>query len=111
MMRTTRIELSCTALPADSRILRARGIEAVSALSRWELRILSADPDVDVEGIVGASIALRLVDEAEGTQRDMALIISDAAYVGEGRDGSHYDLELGPPEGLLAHRSGYRILP
>ncbi len=109
MMRTTRIELSCTALPADSRILRARGIEAVSALSRWELRILSADPDVDVEGIVGASIALRLVDEAEGTQRDMALIISDAAYVGEGRDGSHYDLELGPPEGLLAHRSGYRI--
>ncbi|MFO0759563.1 MAG: type VI secretion system tip protein TssI/VgrG [Byssovorax sp.] len=74
-----------------------------------DLALLCATPDVDASAAVGTPAALRLVDEIEGTSRDMGFVVTSLAYAGEGRDGSHYDLALGPPEGLLAHRAGNRI--
>ncbi len=90
-------------------MLSAHGVEGINVLPRWELRLLCSAPDVDVEAAVGTPAALQLVDEIEGSVRDMGFVVTDLAYTGEGRDGSHYHLTLGPPEGLLAHRAGNRI--
>lgn len=108
-MASIYIELGCAALPAGFRVVTSRGVEAINTLSRWEIGILLDGASVDAESVIGAPAALRIVDEDEGTQRDIGLVVSNFVHDEEGRDGSHYTVELAPAEWLLTRRSGYRI--
>jgi type VI secretion system secreted protein VgrG len=104
------VELGCGALPADARVVHTRGREAINALSRWEIRLLVPEGTaVDTDGAVGAPAALRVVDEGEGTRRTIGLIVTAVSHDEDGRDGSYYTVELGPPELLLTRRAGYRV--
>ncbi|MEP7120065.1 MAG: type VI secretion system tip protein TssI/VgrG [Byssovorax sp.] len=108
-MASIYIELGCAALPDGFRVVTSRGVEAINALSRWEIGIVLESAPVDAESVIGAPAALRLVDDDEGTHRDLGLVVSNFVHEEEGRDGSHYTVELAPAEWLLTRRSGYRI--
>lgn len=109
-MAIVHVELGCEALPSEARVVTTRGHEAINALSRWELRILVPEGTaIDPDSVIGAPAALRVVDEGEGTQRDLGLIVTHLAHEEDGRDGSYYAVELAPPEMLLTRRAGYRV--
>jgi type VI secretion system secreted protein VgrG len=108
-MATTYVQLSCASVPEGLRILGAKGTEGIDALTRWEIRFISEAAITAPEEVLGAAAALRLIDEAEGSHRDIALVVTDLVHEGEGRDGDHYTLALAPPEWFLTRRSGYRI--
>jgi type VI secretion system secreted protein VgrG len=108
-MATVSIDLACSALPAPFRVTRARGVEAINALSRWEIGILSPEADIDFASLIGAPAAVKIIDEAEGTSRLVGLVLAEIAHDEESRDGHHYTVVLAPPEHLLDLRSGYAI--
>src|SRR5262245_20796416 len=107
-MTTIGVELSCQALGDEVRVLACHGSEAMNALPRWDLRVLLPEA-VDPEPAVGSSAALRIVDGAEGGGRLLDLIVISVAHEEDGRDGSIFSLELGPPAWLLTRRSQHRI--
>ncbi len=109
-MATVCVELGCNALPAGFRVVTTQGREAINALPRWEVRILvPEDVALDPDSAIGAPAALRIVDEEEGTQRDIGLLVTDLHHEEDCRDGAHYLVELAPAEALLTHRAGYRV--
>lgn len=101
------VELACAALPADFRILACHGSESMNAIPRWDLRVV-VGAAFDAEGALGTSAVVRLFDDAEGSVRFVDLIVISAAHEEDGRDGSIYTIELGPPAWLLTRRSGYK---
>ncbi len=109
-MPSQHAKLLCDALPAGFYTLSAAGTEAVSKLSRWEVAIVCDEPALDLEGMLGASAALQLVDELEGAARFIPLVVAAGAYDEESRDGHQYTLTLVAREELLSLRGGYRVL-
>lgn len=89
-------------------VVRAAGIEAMSALPQWSIDVLSPDPALDLEPLAGARATLTFHDESGGS-RTTELLITEAAYAGPYRDGHRYSLDLSAPARLLTLRSGYRI--
>ena len=108
-MTTTTIELGGGALPEGLHVVRARGAEGINVLPRWEVAVLLADGRLHAEDVVGSSVALRIVDGAEETSRNVDLLVTDLHHDGEGRDGGRYTLELSAPIALLGQRFGYRV--
>lgn len=108
-MATTYVQIGCKALPTDMRVVSTRGSEAVNALSTWQVRLLGEAGSTISDDAVGAPATLRLVDEPEGTHRDLGLIVTDVADDGEGRDGSHFTITLAPPIWLLTRRAGFHV--
>ena len=109
-MMDVHVELGCEALPVGFAVVRTSGREAMNTLSRWEVRILVPEgAALDPESVIGAPAALRIIDDGEGTQRDVGLVVTDLVHEEDGRDGAHYLIELGPHEALLTRRAGYRV--
>jgi type VI secretion system secreted protein VgrG len=100
--------LLCDAFPEGFRTLTAAGTEAVSKLSRWDVRVVCDDPAVDLAAALGQPATLQLVDELEGTARVIPLLVEAAAYEDESRDGHRYAVTLAAREELLGLRGGYR---
>ncbi|UQA63176.1 type VI secretion system Vgr family protein [Polyangium aurulentum] len=99
--------LACGAL-GDVTIVEARGIEAMSALPRWTVDVLSADPQLDLEALLWEPATLGLRDDLGG-MREIPLLVTEARYGGAYRDGHRYRLTLGVAAAALELRSGYRI--
>lgn len=101
--------IECSSLPEDRRVIRARGVEAINELSRWEVTFVSADQGVDLEAVIGAQAVLRLVDGRTGNVRSAGLVVTDLVYEGSERAGHRYVAVLAPFEHRLTLRSGYRV--
>lgn len=99
--------MACAALPQDFTVLACHGSESMNALPRWDVRI-GTPAAFDAEAVIGTSAVLRLLDAAENSVRFIDLIVISVVHDEDGRDGSVYALELGPPEWLLTRRAGYR---
>lgn len=99
--------LSCDALGPAS-VIRAHGVEAMSALPRWTLDVLSDDPAVDLVKLVGAPATLAFGDDG-GATRAVPLVVKQASFAGSHRDGHRYRLELSVGLAKLSVRAGYRI--
>ncbi|WP_437840099.1 type VI secretion system Vgr family protein [Sorangium sp. So ce1153] len=90
-------------------VLRARGREAMNALSDWEVEVLAADGPLDTADLLGTAVTLVLEDAQDEAARAIALVVTDAIFTAEATDGLVYTIRLAPPEWLLTLRSGYRI--
>jgi type VI secretion system secreted protein VgrG len=102
-----RAALVCKALgPAE--VVRARGVEAMNALPRWTLDVLSTDHAVDLQAVIGADAEVAFADEGGGT-RTVQLRVTHGSYAGAHGDRSRYGLELSTRASPLLLRSGYRI--
>ncbi|APR80673.1 Hypothetical protein A7982_06020 [Minicystis rosea] len=101
--------LACDALPEGLRTVRISGTEAMNALSRWEVSILVDDPTIDPDAVIGQPATLSLVDDMEGSARNVGLVVTGVAFEGIGRDGAHYTVTLGSLLWFLTLRSGYRV--
>lgn len=102
------LEIDSAALgPCEVRSASAE--EAMNALPRWELSVLSERGDLDIDAAPGAPATLRLLDELEGSSRQIDLILVEIAYEGEERIGHRYTLSLSAPLWTLTQRSGYRV--
>ncbi len=98
---------SCAALGPAS-VIRARGVETMSALPHWSVDVLSDDPAIDLAKLVGAPATVALGDDGGGT-RVVALMVREASFAGSHRDGHRYHLELSVQLARLSQRAGYRI--
>ncbi|MEJ7732526.1 MAG: type VI secretion system tip protein TssI/VgrG, partial [Polyangiaceae bacterium] len=103
------VQLACEALGTDHRTVAVVGTEAMNALPRWEVHVLTPAPDLDSEAIVGATATLSLVDEIEGSVRVIGLVVTDVAFQGVGRDGAHWSVTLSSLAWFTTLRSGYRV--
>src|SRR5262245_17910804 len=108
-MTPTTATIECDALPDDHEIVAVCGVEAMNALPRWTVSFVTADAQVDLEHLLGANAIVRLADAEEKSARPISLIVSDATYDGETRDGHRYVLSLSARASLLTLRSGYRM--
>lgn len=103
-----RVELVCS-LPADAVAYAASGFEAANRLSRWEVRVICQSADVDLDALIGTPATLKLQDDWEATERHIDLVIVDATYQREQRDGHHFAIGLSEAEYVCTLRSGYRV--
>jgi type VI secretion system secreted protein VgrG len=102
-----RIVLECSTLgPVD--VTRAHGVEAMNALPRFRVDVLSSDGALDLAPLIGADAALAFADE-EGGERRVPLLVSHAFYVGAHKDGFRYALNLSARVSPLVLRCGYRV--
>ena len=91
------------------RVVRARGVEAMSALPAWKVDVLSSRADVDLEALLQQNAAIELTDDGKGPARVIPLLVTHASYAGPLRDEHRYALELSASVWPLGLRSGYRI--
>lgn len=102
------LEMDSVALgPCD--VLSATGEEAMNALPRWDVEVLSERGDLDLDRAPGSPARLRFMDELEGSSRTIDLVIVEIAYEGEERAGHRYTLSLSAAPWTLTLRSGYRV--
>ncbi|MDI1477251.1 type VI secretion system tip protein TssI/VgrG [Polyangium sp. y55x31] len=106
---TIELELVSDALPEGTRILRARGVEAMNELPSWTVQLLSPTTPIDLEAIVGTPATLTCVDTLDGSTRAIDLLVVDAEDEGADRDGSFCALTLSAAMYVLDLRSGYRV--
>jgi type VI secretion system secreted protein VgrG len=100
--------ITCDAIGSNLEVVRVSGSEAMNRLSSWTVDILLQEP-FDLEDCLRKDAVLALIDEVEGTERAIPLIIVGAELLVEQREGLRYALELAPQEALLTLASGYRI--
>lgn len=101
--------LQCDGLPDEAWVLSISATEGMNELPRWELRVVCADAALDLLALLGATASLTLLDESFGTTRTVPLLVAEAAWQDETRDGHVYSLSLASREELLGLRSGYRV--
>jgi type VI secretion system secreted protein VgrG len=107
-MAELEITLACKPL-GDSVVIAARGVEAMDALSNWELSVRAAHA-VALNDLLGAHATITLIDEIEGSKRPIALVVIDATIEGRARSGGFlYALTLAEPEHALTMRVGYKM--
>jgi type VI secretion system secreted protein VgrG len=102
------VALVCKPLGA-CRVIRVSGVEAMNALPAWTVDVLSAEPDVDLEALVGEGAAIELTDDGGGPARQVPLLVTHASYGGSFRTEHRYAVELSAVVWPLSLRSGYRI--
>lgn len=90
------------------RVESLEGAEGMNMLPAWTVTVLSEDGNVDLDKLLAADALLELGDE-QGTTRQIALMVGDAAYAGETPTGHRYELRLTAPPALLRERSGFRV--
>jgi uncharacterized protein involved in type VI secretion and phage assembly len=95
--------------PDQFHVIRYRGTEGLCQLFRFELDLVSVEPDMDVDKIVGTSAVLQ-VNGNDG-QRFFHGIISRFESTGEGPGQAYFRVEIVPQLWLLTHRYQSRIFP
>ncbi|MFO0590465.1 MAG: type VI secretion system tip protein TssI/VgrG [Polyangiaceae bacterium] len=99
--------LSCDPL-GSCRVVGVDGSEAMNALPRVSVNVLSDDGELDLVSLMRAPATLAFAGSA-GALRETRLLVVEAAHVGATRDGHLYSLVLSSPLAILDLRSGYRI--
>jgi len=83
--------------------------EAISKCFRASVVALSADDDLDLDGLVGRAAALRIEQPGGGCRVLRGVCLSAEQVQGEETGLSTYAIEIGPRLALLEHRSRYRV--
>lgn len=89
------------------RVVRFRGVEGVSQLSRFDVELVSTDPDVQFDGLVGEKAALSWKGMEE--TRWVHGIVARFELVGHGRKLTYYNARLVPRVWTLTLRRQCRI--
>ncbi len=93
--------------PPDLEVVRFDGNEGVSELFRFDVEMVSRDPDVDIDAMLGANAVLTL-SLPEG-ERKIHGIVSRFELTGMGRQLAHYSARLVPKVWTLSLRRQSRI--
>lgn len=98
-----------TPLGADVLVLRSlEGEEEMSRLFRYRLELLAERDDLDARELVGESVTITLLDEADRPHHVHG-VVSCFSYRGPADRGALYQMEVVPWLWLLQHRSDCRI--
>lgn len=93
-------------------VARLEGTEALNALPRFVVHVVGEDPEVDLDQVerARAELILRSGDgDHESGARRLDLMVEHVAYLGSGRDGHRFRLDLTHRASLLLLRSDYRV--
>ncbi len=82
--------------------------EAMSSLTPWSVEILLEDP-IDEAQLARKAATIRFVDEIDGSERGVQLVVSRVLHQGKQQEGHRYLLSLAPPGWLFAQREGYKV--
>jgi type VI secretion system secreted protein VgrG len=98
-----------TPLPDNQLLFRQMGVtEELSRLFQMDLSLLSISPDIDLDGLLGKNITVRL-QRPDGDMRFFNGFASSAAFGGTEGDFFRYDLVLRPWFWFLTRTSDCRI--
>jgi type VI secretion system secreted protein VgrG len=82
--------------------------EAMSSLTPWSVEILVEDV-IDEAALARKAATVRFVDEVDGSERGVQLVVARVLHQGKQREGHRYLLSLAPPGWLFAQREGYKV--
>jgi len=89
-------------------VVALSGREAMSSLTPLSVEILLEDPIQEVD-LARKTATLRFVDEIDGSERGIQLVITHVFAQGKQREGHRYLLSLSQPGWLFAQREGYKV--
>ena len=89
-------------------VVALTGRESMSSLTPWSVEILVEDP-IDEAALTRKAATIRFVDENDGSERGVQLVVSRVVHQGKQREGHRYLITLVAPGWLFAQREGYKV--
>lgn len=97
------------ALPDDARVSRIVAREGLSVLDDVEVEVMSRDPHVELEEMLGTRGAVGVAHEGDDEPRLFHGVVDEAAFVGTRQGACRYRFRLRPALHLLARRVRSRV--
>lgn len=89
-------------------VVALTGREAMSSVTPWSVEIMLEEPIAESD-LVRKTATLRFVDELDGSERGIQLVVTHVFDQGKQRDGHRYLLTLAPPGWMFTQREGYKV--
>ena len=97
--------LALDGVPSDLKVFKFSGTEAISQPYRFELELVSEQPDLDLEGLLHRQVYLSFNEQGHGVHG----LVYRVAQGDSGRRLTRYQLSLVPHLAYLVHSSQQRI--